>query len=141
MIKTMNSLNHQETVLPPRKKGFRGTWSFILILLVLGFSGLAFYFYNQLADLTANPQQIAEAEVEGIIAKVGELMFLPEGEEPTAALVTDPQALASQPFFARAKKGDWVLIYANAGKAILYDPSAHKIIDVGPVNIGQGTGQ
>lgn len=48
----------------------------------------------------------------------------------------DPEKLRDQPFFANAQRGDKVLIYANAKKAILYNPPSNKIIEVAPVNIG-----
>ena len=67
-------------------------------------------------------------------------MVLPEDEEPSVATVADPEQLAGQPFFSKAKKGDKVLIYTNAQKAILYDPVAKKIIDIAPLNIGNAPG-
>ena len=62
-------------------------------------------------------------------------MFLPSDELPTIATVSDPEALQNQSFFIDAKKGDKVLIYSNARKAILYDPIANKIITIAPVNL------
>ena len=64
------------------------------------------------------------------------MIVLPEDEIPTVATVSDPEKLKEQPFFSDAKKGDKVLIYANAKKAILYDPMANKIVTVAPINIG-----
>lgn len=125
--------------IPQVTVGRRGRSPLFLILLILFIiaSAAAVYFYLQFVELSNNPQKVAQAEIDETVAKVGKLMFLPENEEPTVALITDPQALAGQPFFAKAKKGDWVLIYPNAGRAILFDSVANKIIDVGPVNIGQ----
>jgi hypothetical protein len=52
------------------------------------------------------------------------------------ATVSDPEKLKEQPFFTQAKKGDKLLIYAKARKAILYDPAINKIIEVSTLNIG-----
>jgi hypothetical protein len=117
--------------------------AFIIFLFVclLGTSGLAYYFYYKKLGLEANLQKISQQvnvqqEDEKLIAAVGKLTVLPEGEKPTIATVTDPEKLKDQPFFINAKKGNKVLIYANAKKAILYDPIANMIIDVAPINLG-----
>ncbi|MGI9118277.1 MAG: hypothetical protein ACR2IQ_01895, partial [Minisyncoccia bacterium] len=52
---------------------------------------------------------------------------------------SDPEALKDQPFFAKAVKGDKVLIYAQAKKAFLYSTTMNKILDVAPLNIGSST--
>ncbi len=108
----------------------------ILCLLVLGFGSTTIYFYRQFYNLKNNPQRIAEQEANAVVAEVAKLLVLPEGEIPTVATVADPEKLSGQVFFAKAKKGDKVLIYANARKAILYDPVAKKIVEVSPLNIG-----
>jgi len=108
-----------------------------LAILFLVAAGGAYYYYLKFNELKANPQKIAESEVAETVKRVGEIMVLPEGEAPTVATVADPARLKDQPFFAKAKIGDKVLIYTNARKAILYDPSANKIVEVAPLNIGQ----
>jgi hypothetical protein len=90
--------------------------------------------------LKQNPQAVAQKETEALVAKVGKLVVLPAGETPTIATVSDPEALKDQAFFASAVKGDKVLIYTTAKKAILYSVSMNKIIEVAPLNIGNQKG-
>ena len=106
------------------------------IVIVVGALGAASYFYYQARELKNNPQRAATREIDELVKRVGELMVLPEGETPTIATVTDPERLRGQAFFENAKTGDKVLIYAGARKAILYDPVAHKIVEVAPLGVG-----
>lgn len=76
-----------------------------------------------------------ESEVKQIVDKVSRLMELPEDEEPTLATISDKEKLKDQAFFLNAQNGDKVLVYAKAGKAILYRPSTGKIVEVAPLNI------
>ena len=108
----------------------------LLIVCIIAFSS-SFYFWRQTVLLKSNPQEASEKEVKDIIRKVEEFLILPEGETPTLATVTDPEKLKDQPFFMKAQKGDKVLIFTNAKKAILYRPSEQKIVEVAPLNIGQ----
>lgn len=98
---------------------------------------LAAFFYMQLSKLQKNPQAIAQQETRDLVAKVSKLIVLPVGEDPTIATVSDPTALKDQTFFVNAKKGDKVLIYAQAKKAILYSVALDKIVEVAPLNIGE----
>lgn len=79
----------------------------------------------------------SEYEVRSLVADVGELMLLPDDESPTLATVTDLHALEGQLFFKYAEEGDKVLMYLRSQKAILYRPSIHKIIEVGPITGAQ----
>ena len=108
----------------------------VLVMLIAG--GFVYiYVYEKNLFVKKDPQKTAQEEVASIVDQVSKLMVLPEGESPTIATVTDPQALKDQPFFAKATTGDKVLIYTNTRKVILYDPVQHKIIEVAPLNIGQ----
>lgn len=95
--------------------------------------GLAVYFYTQNVELKKNPQLIGQERANKILEKVSSIIVVPSDEQPTVAEVTDPNLLQEHPFLATAKKGDFVIIYPKAKKAYLYDPLAHKIIDVGSV--------
>jgi hypothetical protein len=98
--------------------------------------GTAGYFYNEYSGLKQNPNKVAQDDVNKLVAQVSKLIVLPEGETPTVATVADPEKLKDQPFFAKAQKGDRVLIYTNHKKAILYNPKDNKIVEVAPINIG-----
>ncbi|MFA6000305.1 MAG: hypothetical protein WC783_05025 [Candidatus Paceibacterota bacterium] len=108
----------------------------VLPLVTIVALALAGYFYSQIRSLKQDPQALAQKEVAEMVAKVGKLLVLPVGETPTLATVSDPEALKDQAFFAGAQKGDKVLIYAGAKKAILYSVTLNKVIDVAPLNIG-----
>ena len=115
----------------------------VKIILIVAFvitAGAATFFYTELARLRKNPQEIAQAETRALVEKVSKLIILPEDETPTVATITDPEKLKDQKFFAGSRKGDKVLIYTNARKAILYSPEENKLVDVAPLNIGAGAG-
>ena len=113
--------------------------SFILILIggiIGGASGL--YYHKKYQETEQRFRQASagnQEDVQTLIAKVGKLIKLPDGEMPTIATVTDLERLKSQPFFARAKVGDRVLLYPVAKKAFLYDPVGNVIVEVGPLII------
>lgn len=121
----------------PNKLSVLGRVGIIAVVLLLVASvSAAGYFYIQLNKAKISSESASVEESASIIAAVGKLMVLPTGEEPTLATVTDPDKLRKQEFFASAQKGDRVLIYTKAKKAILYNPTENKIIEVAPVNIG-----
>lgn len=135
----MNTMNHQSTsnqtpnINPKAKKRLISNKVSVILIIVLAFT--SFYFFRQSLAYKKNPNAISEREVKDLVEKVGELIVLPENEVPTVATVSDPEALKNQSFFSEANKGDKVLIYTDAGKAILYDPVLNKIISVAPLTI------
>jgi len=70
-----------------------------------------------------------------IIEAVGKMTILPQGEDPVLGTVQDPALLKDQPFFTYAERGDKVLIYQRARRAILYRPSSGKIIETMPFEV------
>lgn len=115
----------------------------VLIVISLALVGTSGFFYKQNRDsekqlqvLKSDPQKAAQLENRELVEKVGKLVVLPEGEDPTIATVTDPDKLKEQPFFAQAKKGDKIFIFTTAKKAYLYNPELSKIVEIAPINIG-----
>ncbi len=94
---------------------------------------------TEIQVLKEDPGKIAKEETAKVVALVGKLVILPEGEEPVIATVTDKEKLKDQPVFAKAENGDKILIYSIAQKAYIYNPTKNVIVDVVPVNIGDGS--
>ncbi len=110
----------------------------LLIILAVGGSSAGIYYYYQYNSLLVRTND-PNAAVKELLAKVGKLIDLPVGEQPTVATVTNPDLIKSQPFFTKAKKGDRVILYSNARLAILFDEAANKIVNFGTINMGSAT--
>src|SRR5688572_28442122 len=90
---------------------------------------------SQLEEVKKSSPAASQEEVKKITEEVGQLIILPEGENPTLATITDKEKLKDVPFFSKAENGDKVLIYVNTRKAILYRPGNKKIIEVATLNL------
>lgn len=108
----------------------------ILVGLLVIASVAALFFYSQTQTLQKNPNKVNEEKAIELVKKVEKIMSLPDGEIPATATVADLAPLAGNPFFARAKVGDEVLLYTAAKRAFLYDPKANIILEVASLNIG-----
>lgn len=104
----------------------------ILLALLVALSVTAFLLYKKANSLDSQSPS-ASNDSDKILASVRSLILLPEGEVPTIATVTDLEKLKDQPFFAKAKIGDKVIMYPKAKKAYLYDSEANKILEVAPI--------
>lgn len=120
----------------------------VLLVGLIGMSGVAFYFARQAGankagvKITGSLPQNGSAtstvqDSAALIEAIGKLILLPTGEEPTIATVSDPEKLKEQSFFANASVGDKVLIYVEAKKAYLYNVAQNKLIEVAPIDVGQ----
>ena len=88
-----------------------------------------------------------KAESQSVVAAVSKLYIVPTNESPTVAAIRDKTKLDGQDFFKDAQNGDYVLVYAKAKTALLYRKSVNRLVNVGPINLGnnatdtQSTGQ
>lgn len=103
---------------------------FVLVLGGGGFGAYAIFHHKSSSGL----QQVNQ-----VTAEVGKLIILPNNETPTLATVTDKSKLQSNSILAKADNGDKLLIYLKNQEVILYRPSAHKIVAVGPVITGSSS--
>lgn len=111
------------------KKKFN-TILFIMVILPLMLSGFLIYKINKV-DKSINTTK----DTQKLIEKVSKIYLIPEGEEPTIASVSDPEAVKNNSFFTLSQKDDKILIFPKAGRAVLYRPSINKIIETTAVNI------
>lgn len=108
---------------------FNKTTAMVAVLsLVLVIGGLL-YSYNSQNSVNLN-------NVKDVERLVGKHYLLPTNEVPALATVTDSSKITTK-FLQKAKNGDKILIYQKNGRVIIYRPSIDRIIDVGPVEIGQ----
>lgn len=107
----------------------------VLALVAIGGAGAGIYYYFQYRSLAARVNDPA-GEAKEVLLKVGKLIELPTGEEPTIATVQDAERIKNQPFFSKAQNGYRVILYTNARLAILFDEKNNKIINVGSINVG-----
>jgi len=112
----------------------------ILVIICIAAIGIYYFLqYKKPQQLFNGPLLTTQMTQTELITKVGQLIALPTGEQPTIASVSDITKLKGQTFFKNARNGDIVLVYPKAGEAILYDPFVNKIMQVGPVNHPQPT--
>lgn len=109
----------------------------VVIVFVVSIVGNVLLF-RSVSALKADPEKQAREEMLELVEVVGKLIVLPADEEPTIATVAEPEKLKEQAFFANASVGDKVLLYTTAKKAILFNPTTGKIVEVAPINIGEG---
>lgn len=104
----------------------------ILVLLSVLVGGAIFY-YKSYTKTDAYKKKQEEKELVKTVSAVGAVLLLPSGR-PAMFTIADADALsAQQAFFRGAINGDRLLIYKEAGKAILYSPVRHLIVNVGPI--------
>ncbi|MEK7096013.1 MAG: hypothetical protein AAB896_01855, partial [Patescibacteria group bacterium] len=134
IVQTSGARMPKFSLLANKKRLYTG-----LIVLIAVIPTIYFYVQNKnttdkLNDLQSKSQ--TASNLEEVVNQVGKLVILPSDEKPTLATISDVSKLQGQPFFASAANGDKVLVYAKAGRAILYRPSLNKIVEMAPLNSG-----
>lgn len=104
----------------------------IAVILLLGAGW--FWMSNNRIDTTDG--ELSDSETKAAIQMVSKLIKVPN-EEPVVAVITDISSLLKeQVFYQGASNGDILFIYPKASKAIIYSADSNKLINVGPVLIG-----
>ena len=101
----------------------------VLVIVALAAAGWFYWKYTETQKFLtgAGTEAEMEQEIKEVTAAVGKLMILPD-EKPQIATVVDPDTLVKeQPFYEGVNKGDKVLFYAEAKRAIIYSPSRNIV--------------
>jgi hypothetical protein len=103
-----------------------------VIVLLLAIIGVLYWKYQQASgnEVTKNKETSQR-----IIDKVANLYMVPDGEDPTVALIQDKEKLGNQEFFKKAQNGDYLLVYQKDKIALVYREKDNKLVNVGPVNL------
>lgn len=140
-----NMYNEEQTSVSVEKSENKKSGKFVIILVVLFAVAIASFVwsfsnyrsYKKQVIFLSTPegqQDLAQKEMDALLKKVGRHIILPTDEQPTVASVLDPETLAKdQPFYKGVQKGDKILIFVKAQKAIVYNETSDIIVNVGPV--------
>jgi hypothetical protein len=104
--------------------------SCVLVIVVIVAAGVVLFSRSNRPS-TADAYNL-DPNDQATIEELGKLMLLPD-ESPSIATVLDKTKLADQPFFANAENDDKLILFTQAGKAILYRPSSKRVIEVMPL--------
>lgn len=96
-------------------------------VLLIGSGGYLLWQYR-----TQSPAEILAADKQ-LIAEVNKRVVVPSGETPAISTIVDERKV-DQEFLRGTKKGDKVLLYFQAGRAIVYRPSTGQVINTGPLD-------
>jgi len=121
----LNQIKYEE----PKKSNKKPIIIAIVFLILLA-GGM--YFFSTFKK-PVKTEESEKARVQAVYQKAGKLMILPK-EDPLMADILDAEALKkSQSFYKDAEKGDYLLIFPTAAKAIIYSEKRNIIVNAGPV--------
>lgn len=111
----------------PARSKWRWWFAGLAVLFLLALGGCGFFYtrYAQLAD--AQAKQVKQREA--LLQRVGSVVELP-GDEPTLLTIADKTKLSNPALALRVENGDTLLVYAQAGRLIVYRPSIQKVTDM-----------
>ncbi len=130
----------EDSICTPKKRcSLWGKFWIIVGLVIIIIAG--YYVWTVYQSQNRTQTEIDKANQEqilSIVSRVKRHLVLPDSELPQVAEIKDA-ALASkeQPFLNGSQNGDFLIVYAKAGKAIVYSPTRDLIVNVGPVQMGE----
>lgn len=104
-----------------------------IFILFVGLLFTSYYFYDKYREASDSNRENAE-----LIGKISEMIYLPDGEDPSIATVIDSAKINQQQFFSRAENGDKLLVYQKARFIILYRPTEDKIVSASFLSAPEG---
>lgn len=111
-----------------------------LLMLSISFNIFLYFKFRKEKVLVIKPQSVVQNPALEIPAKLGQLMQLPQDEQPQVFIISG-NTPRDQDFIKEAKNGDALLLYLKNQKAILFDPQKNRILKVGPLIFSTVSGQ
>lgn len=96
------------------------------LVVVIGITGWYLWQNKLFQRNTANSNQ-------DMLSTISQVIELP-AETPQVAIVSDV-SLLNQPFFENARNGDYVIVYQQSQKVLLYRPGTKKVINFANIQI------
>ncbi|MDB5182048.1 MAG: hypothetical protein JWP13_811 [Candidatus Saccharibacteria bacterium] len=118
-----NSIQRPHSVKKLRRRLARRVLVAVSILVLLGVSGVVIFHRS-------SPNQ--DEATRQLVAEVSKRVVVPSDETPTVTTVVDETQI-SQDFLRGTKKGDKVLLYFQAGRAVVYRPTSDQVVNMGPI--------
>lgn len=106
-----------------------GMGAFLLACLVLLVAVYIYFNANKV------PAHTGAVDTAGVLLAVGKLADLPKDEAPQVAPIADIAPFQNQPFFARARVGDILIVYLQNHVAVLYSPEDNKIVNMSKISV------
>lgn len=108
----------------------------LLIIIVIAILGFAiFRKFNPATP--AEEGQLSDKEIKVLVDKVSKLINVPEETPVIATIIKADQLIAEQKFYVGSKDGDYLMVFPQAQKAIIYREDENKLINVGPIIVDQ----
>jgi hypothetical protein len=115
----------------------------LIIAAIIGLVIIALAIFSAISFFTngdENPAGLSDKGTANLVKAVKAHLNLPENEDPIVGEITDANALvAQQAFYAGVKNGDFLLMFPQNQKAVLYNAKEDILINVGPIVIKQET--
>jgi len=110
----------------------------LLIIIVIALLGFAIF--NKFNPTEKVPEgQLSDKQIKVLVNKVSKLINVPEETPVIATIIKADQLIAEQKFYAGSKDGDYLMVFPQAQKAIIYRENEDRLINVGPIIVDQPT--
>lgn len=108
------------------------------IAIVLAWGSVAYGYYNSMPK--ANIETKPNAKVydksslsdDEVLANLNEVFAFPDVPKQAFKLMNKDSLRKEDPFYANVEDGDYLVMFDNASRAVIYRPSTHKIVNLGP---------
>ncbi len=105
----------------------------IIIIIVL----LSYTVYDKFFTTTTSEDQLSEKQIKSLVVKVSKLINVPEELPVVAKIIKAEELMAEQNFYAGSKDGDYLIVFPETQKAMIYRENEDRLINVGPIIVDQ----